>query len=260
MSAGLEMTATASLSLTATPTDDHERQAPHPFCGRTRPGHRAGARGEPRAGSGRRRTLRRMRVRAHRTALPAVRRPQVSGQHRRSRRTRLHLLRRRRRARTLARATGPGPSAGIARVPATTGAAHRRQPGRQRLSRRRSWHHCWAGGSQLGGGRRRGACAAAALRGAGSAGPIDCLLFQVQYADISACYRALLVTIIGSHLRALASGRSASIAHQLDVPTEDVAARPEVHQGSPFAAPGPWAIGGPEPDLRRAGCGDRPSG
>ncbi len=59
--------------------------------------------------------------------------------------------------------------------------------------------------------------------GAGSAGPIDCLLFQVQYADISACYRALLVTIIGSHLRALASGRFASIAHQLDVPTEDVA-------------------------------------
>ena len=58
--------------------------------------------------------------------------------------------------------------------------------------------------------------------GAGSSGPVDCLLFQVQHAEISACYRALLGKIIGSHLGALAAGRFASIAHQLDVPTEDV--------------------------------------
>jgi len=58
--------------------------------------------------------------------------------------------------------------------------------------------------------------------GAGSSGLVDCLLFQVQHAEISACYRALLGKIIGSHLGALAAGRFASIAHQLDVPTEDV--------------------------------------
>jgi len=58
--------------------------------------------------------------------------------------------------------------------------------------------------------------------GVGSNGLIDCLLFQLQHEDISTRYRALLGKIIGSHLGALASGRFASIAHQLDVPTEDV--------------------------------------